>query len=446
MKKHMTALLLFILFPGVLLTAQSMDRQIQQAKDKVFPALVHIQPVKEIFSGGEKQKMQVTGSGVIISADGYLVTNNHVAEKAHYVRCTLSSRQEVTARVIGLDPWTDLAVLKLDLEEAGLDEVPYASFGNSRNVDVGQVVMALGSPLGLSRSLSMGVISSVDRYFEDVGDMISPFNLWLQTDAAINPGNSGGPLINLKGEIIGINARAVVFGENLGFAIPSNIVKFVVRQILEKGAVERSYIGISWQEINDFRKYLHQPSLEGVLVAAVDRNSPAERAGVRPGDLVTAIKGRMVSAVYREELPRIRLMVANQKVGAPLKLNIVRDGKALSVTVVTGEQGKFQGTEFNARKWGLSLEELTPRLIKYFQLENAAGVLVSGVKSGSPADKADMRRGDIITLFDGKAVNDLETFKQYYQKATTDSTKSVMLMLKVNKRNRFALIEGKKKK
>ncbi|HED11035.1 MAG TPA: PDZ domain-containing protein, partial [Caldithrix abyssi] len=321
-----------------------------------------------------------------------------------------------------------------------------ASFGNSRNVDVGQVVMALGSPLGLSRSLSMGVISSVDRYFEDVGDMISPFNLWLQTDAAINPGNSGGPLINLKGEIIGINARAVVFGENLGFAIPSNIVKFVVRQILEKGAVERSYIGISWQEINDFRKYLHQPSLEGVLVAAVDRNSPAERAGVRPGDLVTAIKGRMVSAVYREELPRIRLMVANQKVGAPLKLNIVRDGKALSVTVVTGEQGKFQGTEFNARKWGLSLEELTPRLIKYFQLENAAGVLVSGVKSGSPADKADMRRGDIITLFDGKAVNDLETFKQYYQKATTDSTKSVMLMLKVNKRNRFALIEGKKKK
>ncbi len=444
MNPSLRTLLYCLLLPLYMLSAQGMDAQIQKAKNKVFPALVHIQPVKEIYSGGEKQKMQVTGSGVIISADGYLVTNNHVAEKARYVRCTLSSRQEVTARVIGLDPWTDLAVLKLDLEKAGLDEVPYASFGNSRDVDVGQVVMALGSPLGLSRSLSMGVISSVDRYFEDMGDMISPFNLWLQTDAAINPGNSGGPLINLKGEIIGINARAVVFGENLGFAIPSNIVRFVVRQILEKGAVERSYIGVKWQEIGKYRKYVKRKELEGVLVASVDKNSPAEKAGIRAGDLVTAIMGRPVSAVYREELPRIRLLIANQKTGLPLKLNMIRNGAPMSLTVITGEQGKFQGTEFNAREWGLSLEELTPRLLKIFQLESGAGVVVSGVKSGSPADKADMRRGDIITLFDGKAVNDLETFKQYYSEAVSDSTRSVMLMLRIKKRNRFALIEGKK--
>ena len=228
----------------------------------VFPALVHIQPIKEVFAAGEKKKMQITGSGVIFRPDGYVLTNNHVAEKARFVRCTLSSRQELDAEVVGLDPWTDLAVLKLDLESVGLTETPYATFGNSDTIQVGQMVMALGSPLGLSRSLSKGVISSIDRYFDDVGEMISPFNLWLQTDAAINPGNSGGPLIDLSGKVIGINSRAVVYGQNLGFAIPINTAKYVIDQILEHGEVQRSWTGINWQEIKEYRKYkkpfLHQ--------------------------------------------------------------------------------------------------------------------------------------------------------------------------------------------
>ena len=194
----MKYLYLIFLITTSLYAQEDFQKKILQAKKKVFPALVHIQPVKEFFSEGEKQKVQVTGSGVVISDEGYVVTNNQVAEKANYVKCMLSSKIEVTAKVVGLDPWTDLAVLKLNLQEADIDSLPFAGFGDSDQLEVGEIAIALGSPLGLARSLSLGVISSVERYFNDEGEMISPFNLWIQTDAAINPGNSGGPLINLK--------------------------------------------------------------------------------------------------------------------------------------------------------------------------------------------------------------------------------------------------------
>ncbi len=424
------------------ISAADLDERIRYARNQVFPALVHIQPVKEILIGGEKKKMQVTGSGVIISSDGYVVTNNHVAEKARFVRCTLSSRQELTARVIGLDPWTDIAVLKLDLSAAGLDEVPYARFGSSAKTEVGQVVMALGSPLGLSRSLSLGVISSVDRYFEDMGDMVSPFNLWLQTDAAINPGNSGGPLVNLDGRIIGINARAVTFGENLGFAIPSDIVQFVIRQIIDKGEVERSYIGVHWQEIKDYRYYRNKPHLRGVLVADVDRESPADSSGLKPGDVVTAIRDNAVNAVYREELPAIRLSIANVPVGSRLPLRVLRGDSAFTLTVVTTRQGKFRGSEFNAADWGLTVEEITPRKMRQLHLKSDKGVIVSGVKGGSPAYKADIRRGDVVVRFDGDVIDNVARFRKKYVKAAENPGQSVLLMLQVQSGKRFALIEG----
>jgi len=223
---------IFILLSGNLIAQKNLQSEMLTAKNKVLPALVHIEPIKEVFSSGKRVKVQVTGSGVIFSPEGYVLTNNHVAEKAHNVKCTLANRDEVPAEVVGLDALTDLAVLKLDLSKKDYKTVDFAEFGDSDKLEVGEIVMALGSPLGLSRSLSMGVISSLDRYFEDQGEMVSPFNLWIQTDAAINPGNSGGPLINLQGEIIGVNARAIIFGENLGFAIPINTAKLVIERIL----------------------------------------------------------------------------------------------------------------------------------------------------------------------------------------------------------------------
>lgn len=436
-------LILSLLFTIMLISSAlaSLDKKILAAKEKVFPALVHIQPIKEVFAAGEKKKVQITGSGVIFRPDGYVLTNNHVAEKARFVRCTLSSRQELEAEVVGLDPWTDLAVLKLDLKSAGLKEVPFAKFGNSDSVQVGQSALALGSPLGLSRSLSMGVISSVDRYFDDVGEMISPFNLWLQTDAAINPGNSGGPLVDLEGRVIGINSRAVIYGQNLGFAIPINTAKYVIDQILKHGEVQRSWIGINWQEIKEYRKYINQPKLEGVLIAGIDKNSPAEKAGLKPGDLVLEINNAPVSAIFKEELPPIRLHIANLPIHSKISFALLSEGKRKTINLISDKQGKFSGNEFECTEWGLSVKEITPRIKKNFQLKSLSGVLISGVRRGSPAAEAGVIHGYVLTKIDDDGVKNLNDFKEKYLRINKDK-RAHLLYLQFSKRNRFALIKG----
>lgn len=436
-----TVLFLF-LFYLIAHGQKNFDQKILEAREKVFPALVHIQPIKEVFDSGEMRKVQVTGSGVIISADGYVVTNNHVAEKARFVRCTLSSRHELEAEVVGLDPWTDLAVLKLNLEKAGLQKVPFARFGDSDQIEVGQIVMALGSPLGLARSLSLGVISSVERYFEDVGEMVSPFNLWIQTDAAINPGNSGGPLVDLSGNVIGINARAVIFGENLGFAIPSNTVNYVIEQILERGEVERSWIGVDWQEIKEFRNYKNQPDLEGVLIASVESNSPAEKAGLKTGDVVTKINAKAVSAVYQEELPKIRLLISNLPIESKIEFEVLTEEGVQTILLITEKQGKFTGNEFVCDEWGLSVKELTPRIVKNFQLESEKGVLITGVRRGGKAEEGEVRPGYILLSIDGQEIENLADFKEKYNSYVKISSKSYLLFLKFARRNWYALIKG----
>ncbi|MBN1407402.1 MAG: trypsin-like peptidase domain-containing protein [Calditrichaceae bacterium] len=441
---YKTIIIIVILISN-LLAQKTFDQKILEAREKVFPALVHIQPIKEVFTSGEKRHVQVTGSGVIISKEGLVVTNNHVAEQARFVNCTLSSKHEVEAEVVGLDPWTDLAVLKLDLEKAGLKKVPYAEFGDSDKLEVGRIVMALGSPLGLSRSLSLGVISSIERYFDDVGEMVSPFNLWIQTDAAINPGNSGGPLIDLNGKIIGINARAMIFGENLGFAIPSNTVKYVIEQIKKYGEVERSYIGVDWQEIKEYRLYKNQPDLEGVLIASVEPNSPAEKAGLKPGDLITKINQKKVSALYKEELPKIRLLISNLPIDSKITFEaLTKDGNK-EITLVTQKQGKFSGNEFVCDEWGLSVKEITPRIVKNFQLDSDKGVLISSLRRGGKADEARVRRGYVLVSVNGQEIQDLEDFKEKYKTYSEEKNESYLLFLQFAKRNWFALIEGDSK-
>ncbi len=396
---------LFLALPSA--AQQNLQQQILEAKNRVLPALVHVQPIKEVFSAGKRVKVQVTGSGVIFSPEGYVLTNNHVAEKARQVICTLANKDEVPAEVIGLDALTDLAVLKLDLSQKDYKTVPFVELGNSNGLEVGQIVLALGSPLGLSRSVSMGVISSLDRYFEDRGEMVSPFNLWIQTDAAINPGNSGGPLVNIDGEVIGINARSIFFGENLGFAIPINTAKLVIEQILSKGRVDRSWLGVEWQEINEYRNYVRQPGLNGALLAHVEKNSPAEKAGLLPGDLITSIDGQKISAVYKEELPRIRKFIAEIPVGKTIRVEYLRSGKKYTLEVQTAKRGKFEGNEFECSEWGLSVKEITPRIARALKLEDRNGVLISGVRSGSRADESKLYRGQVIRKIDGKPVENL---------------------------------------
>ncbi len=437
-------LLLMMVQIAFVFGADELSRKIQKAKEAVFPALVHIQPIKEIFDSGEKHKIQVTGSGVIFREDGYVLTNNHVVEKARYVLCTLTSRQEVEAEVVGLDPWTDLAVLKLDLEKAGLKKVPHARFGDSEKIKIGDVVLALGSPLGLARSISMGVISSLNRYFPDAGEMVSPYNLWIQTDAAINPGNSGGPLVDLTGHVVGINARAVIFGENLGFAIPINTAKYVIDQILKYGEVQRSWIGVTWQEIKEYRKYKNRPHLKGVLIASVEKNSPAMAAGLKPGMVVQKINGKTVSAVYQEELPALRVYISSLPIHSTIRFRLLDGKEEKEITLVTERQGKFSGDEFECEEWGMSVKEITPRIVKNFQLSSSKGVLISGVRKGSKADEAEVRSGYILKTIENMPVENLEDFKQKYEKLKL-SDKAHLLFLQLGNSNRFALIQGKSK-
>lgn len=435
-----TVFLTVLLFYFSGIAQENLQTQILTAKNKVLPALVHVEPVKEVFSDGKRVKVQVTGSGVIISEEGYILTNNHVAEKASTVFCTLANRDEVRAEVVGLDALTDFTVLKLDLSDKDYKTVPFAKFGDSDSLEVGEIVMALGSPLGLSRSLSLGVISSIDRYFEDHGEMVSPYNLWIQTDAAINPGNSGGPLINIDGEVVGINARAIFFGENLGFAIPINTAKLVIDRILKDKMVERSDTGIEWQEIKDYRRYKNNLTLEGVLISDLETGSPGESAKLQAGDLVYEINNKPVSAIYKEELPRIRKFVSEIPVNSNITIKYLRDGKKYETKLVTKKRGKFEGNEFECDTWGLSVKELTPRIIKNLKIKDKKGVLVSGVIAGSPADEADIFRGYVIRDVDNMEINDLDQFKEVYEKFKTLPLKGRMLQLTYKDALIFALL------
>ena len=444
-KNYFKFIIIFILFISFwdIFASDDLQNKILQAKNKVLPALVHIEPIKEVFSSGKRIKVQVTGSGVIFTHDGYVLTNNHVAEKARMVNCTLANRDEVPAEVIGLDALTDLAVLKLDLSKQDYKTVEYVQFGDSDNLEVGEIVMALGSPLGLSRSLSMGVISSIDRYFEDRGQMVSTFNLWIQTDAAINPGNSGGPLVNLKGEVIGINARAIFFGENLGFAIPINTAKLVIERILKEQAVKRSWIGVEWQEIREYKKYKDDPDLKGVLISYVEEDSPAEKAGLMAGDLVFAINDNPISAEYKEELPRIRKFISEVEVGTTITLHYLRANKKQKAELSTSQRGKFEGNEFECKNWGLSVQEITPRIAQNLKLQDEKGVLVSGIRIGSMADEADIFRGYVIRFVDNEEIQDLEHFKTVYQQLEEIPEKGIMLRLIFRNLTRFALLKEK---
>src|SRR5262245_7838298 len=266
------------------------------ARDRVFPALVNIRVITVRYWDGKEQKGQAVGSGTIISPEGYVLTNYHVAENGKKYKCTLADKSEVSATLVGEDPLTDLAILKLDLSERkdNSTPVPYAKFGDSNELQIGDPVMAMGSPLALSRSVTYGIVSNTERIFAASDDDVEEerfdrdqrtgiFNRWIQHDASINPGNSGGPLVNLKGEVVGVNARGMFGMGDMGFAIPGNLAKTVAESLIKSGEVPRSWYGVTFKSI---KKSGHK---EGVLINAVLSDSPAAKAGIKAGDVLVAI-------------------------------------------------------------------------------------------------------------------------------------------------------------
>jgi serine protease Do len=446
MKSQFTISLAIILFAVSTLSALAdtqYQKRIYQARDRVLPALIHIQPVVFDYLTGREKKLSVVGSGVIICTDGYAVTNYHVAGRAERIICTLHDREQVPAELIGGDPATDLAVIKLDIPEYK-GRLVAAKLGRSEDLQVGQTVLAMGSPLALSRSVSMGVISTINRFFPgDIrlpsGEKTGQYNTWLQTDAAINPGNSGGPLVNLKGEVVGINTRGVFFAENIGFSIPVNIVKEITEKLIKNGKVERSWIGVHAQPLQDLESFFGAETDRGVLVASIDPGSPAEAAGLRAGEIILSFNGAGVSARFEEELPHFYQLIASAPVGREVEMVTFADGKEKRRKITPRLLGDLLGRDFDFDKWKFTGKSITNQMAIDDRLKDTLGIYVTQAKSPGPAFKGGLRRGDVIRKINNRPINDLEKLKTLYDSLIDE--KKVLLTVNRQDEIRYVLLK-----
>ena len=363
---------------------------------------------KRFFEEAPRRPVRAVGSGFILSADGYIVTNNHVVEDATGIQVKLADGRELAAKVVGRDPKTDLALLKV--EATGLPVVPV---GDSNALQVGEPVMAIGNPFGLEQTVTTGIVSATGRV---IGS--GPYDNFIQTDASINPGNSGGPLINARGEVIGINTA--IFSQRggsvgIGFAVPSSLAKSVITQLVEHGKVERGWLGVSVQPLTkELAKGFKRNDAAGALVASVVAGSPAERAGVKPGDIIVEFAGKKVAK--SGDLPSL---VAEARVGNDVPVVVVREGKEVRLTARIArleeeEAAKVADVEVDGKnKLGLSVQPLTPPMASELGLQVREGVLVRDVAAGSRAGEAGIRAGDVIVEVDRQPVRTVEELKAH---------------------------------
>lgn len=342
------------------------------------------------------------GSGFIISDDGYILTNYHVVAGADEVKVKLSDSREFKAQVKGWDDKLDLALVKIEAK----DHLPVAKLGDSDKTEVGEWVMAIGNPFGLGQTVTAGIVSAKERV---IGS--GPYDDFIQTDASINPGNSGGPLINAGGEVIGINTAIVAGGQGIGFAIPVNMAKTVITQLKEKGKVTRGWLGVVIQSITpDLAKSFGLRGEAGALVSEVVKGSPAEKAGLKNGDIITEFDGRKIREM--NELPRL---VAVTPVGKKVKVTIIRNGKPLHKTVVieTMKEGAGEGKSVVAKeKLGITIAALTPELAAKMGIKETRGVVVTEVKPGSLAEESGIAAGDIVKEVDGVEIVTVADFEK----------------------------------
>jgi serine protease Do len=400
----------------------SAEAAMSRGFNRLLDAVVRID-VREIeFTDGAKRITGGVGSGVIISNDGLVLTNAHVVSpQAVEVSVTLASLERVNAKLVGWDHWTDLALLRIDLDAVKRRKLAFATadFGDSDDLFVGQTVFAVGTPHGLTRTVTRGIISNNDRYFEDSrgvnGYETGAFNTWLQTDAAINPGNSGGPLVTEDGKVVGINSRGYVGADNLGFAIPAKVARTVAATLVKEGAVTRSYAGIGFRELQDLERFYALRANTGVLVANVDVGSPAAKAGLRAGDVVLTLNGRKVDGRFPEQLPPIQQSIASLPVGASVKIGVKRADQVVELSAVTEKLESRVGEEWAFEKWGLTVRKVSRAYARENQLTEATGVLVLGVQPGYPAAEAGLVRGDIITKVGSKIIAELAQLKTLYE-------------------------------
>lgn len=352
----------------------------------------------------KEYKQKNLGSGFIIEEDGYILTNNHVIEGADEIKVKTHNKKEYDAEVIGRDPKTDIALIRI---KGVKEDLPVAKLGDSDALEVGEWVIAIGNPFGLMETVTTGIVSAKWR---KIG--AGPYEDFIQTDASINPGNSGGPLFNMDGKVVGVNTMIYsTSGGNMGigFAIPINIAKNIVRQLKEKGRVIRGWLGVVVQTVTpELAESFGLEEGKGALIADVSKGGPADKAGIEPGDVITKFDGKDV-----KEMTELPLMVAETMVGKKVKVAVLRDGKKKVITVKIGELEEKQAEKIAAKEkedMGITVREITPELANRYGLSDDEGVIITYVEPGSPADEAGLRKGDIIKEINRKSVKTLDEY------------------------------------
>jgi len=384
-----------------------------------------------------KMKQRSLGSGVVVSGDGYILTNNHVVADADEILVTLSDQKKCEAKIVGKDPKTDLALIKIKTKNT----IPAARLGDSDKLRVGDWVVAIGNPFGIGTTVTAGIVSAKGRV---IG--AGPYDNFIQTDASINPGNSGGPLFNLEGELIGINTAIVApSGGNvgIGFAIPINMAKSVMPQLKERGKVIRGWLGVSIQVVTqEIKEKFGLKSEEGALIGEVTKGSPADKGGLKRGDVIINFDGKKVKAM--KILPA---MVADTPVGKEVEILIIRKGKEKRLTIKIGElkeETRMAATIPGIEEgFGLSVQELTPELAESLSLKGEKGVVISGIKKGSPASDAGLQRGDLIQEIEHEPIENLSDYKRIMKESS--SKKQILVVIKHKGHSRYVVLKREKK-
>ena len=405
--------------------APSTHQAIEAAVARVKPSLVRIQVVATHYYQGREVKYEASGSGVIITKEGHVITNHHVAGHATRIVCILPSNEEVEADLIGTDPLADIAVLQL--KPSTNREFTPAVFGDSDRLQVGDSVLAMGSPLAMSQSVTLGIVSNLkmvmpeafssERFTldgEDVGSLVR----WIGHDADIYPGNSGGPLVNLKGEVVGINE--ISFG--LSGAIPGNLAQDVAHQLIDQGRVSRSWLGL---EIQPLLK--SDQDKRGVLVSDVVEGSPAAKAGIQSGDILMRLAGKDVLVRYAEEIPLLNQMAADLPVGQEVEAVVVHDGKERAVKLRTVEREQVEPKTVELKQWGITARDISALAAREMKLKSRDGVIVTSVRPGGPSNdaKPPVETSDVLININDTPLHNIAEMQQMTEKLTAGKTEPV---------------------
>lgn len=368
------------------------------------------------------------GSGFVISADGYILTNNHVVDGADEIKVKFADGKELKGELKGSDAKLDLALIKI----TSADKLPVAALGDSDEIEVGEWVMAIGNPFGLSETVTAGIVSAKGRV---IGS--GPYDDFIQTDASINPGNSGGPLFNAKGEVVGINTAIIAGGQGIGFAIPVNMAKSIIPQLKDKGKVTRGWIGVSIQPVTkDLADSFGLSETKGALVSEILPESPAEKGGIKSGDIITAFDGKEIKEM--SDLPRL---VAATATGKSAAVKVMRDGKEETLTLVIEKMkdGDEDSSSETQDKLGLTVKELTKELAANLRIKETSGVVITEVKMDSLAATAGIQRGDILKEVNGTKITRAEDYEKALAAAKKD--KVLRLLIKHGDSSRYVAIK-----